>query len=54
MEMNKGSYKSVFAVFDEKSDLKVAVSTLKDAGFRKSDMSVLLEDEQLSREFATG
>jgi major membrane immunogen (membrane-anchored lipoprotein) len=52
MEMNKGSYKSVFAVFDEKSDLKVAVSTLKDAGFRKSDMSVLLKDEHLSREFA--
>jgi len=49
--MKKGT-KAVFGIFDSKSAAEHAVDTLKDAGFRNSDVSVLMPTAQSTKDFA--
>ena len=47
-----GKNTSVFGIFGTLTELERAVSQLKDAGFRNSDISVLFPDQQGTRDFA--
>jgi len=47
-----GKNTAVFGIFQDRTQLEMAVSALKDAGFRSSDISALFADKQGTKEFA--
>ena len=48
----KSHYKAVFAVFEERGALELAITELKKSGFRKSDLTILLKEENATKAFA--
>lgn len=51
-DMNKKGNKAVFAIFEDRHSLERAVDSLKVQGFRHSDISVLMQSEGDTKDFA--
>lgn len=49
---NKKDHKAVFAIFDNRNQLETAVDELKAGGFRNSDVSVLMQDKNETKNFS--
>lgn len=51
-DIKKKGHKAVFAIFQDRYTLERAVDSLKVSGFRHSDISVLMQSESETRDFA--
>ncbi len=52
MNSDKPGHKAAFGIFDSKPSVEGAVEMLKNAGFRSSDISVLMPTQESTKDFA--